>query len=118
MKCLERNKTAFYYANPSVLAPVLNSDGQFIGSYEQTYTTPTEYRANVSPASGRAYADYFGTNLAYEKVIVTDDKNCPIAENSVLWINNATTDKYDYVVLRRSESLNGLLFAIARCEGA
>lgn len=119
MKCLERNKRSFYYATLSANVPKTNALGQFTGAYEQTYSTPTQYRANVSEARGSAYAEFFGQNLAYDKVIVTDNMSCPIDEKSLLWVDKTdTTGKADYIVKRKAVSLNNVLYAISRIEGA
>lgn len=119
MKCLERNKRTFYYATLSANVPAVNASGQRTGEYIKTYTAPTAYRANISEAKGNVYADYFGLNCSYDKVIVTDDMNCPITESSVLWVDYTDTmGKYDYVVRRKAVSLNCIAYAIARVEGA
>lgn len=119
MKCLERNKRTFYHAELSTNVPNVNSSGLFTGTYTQTYSAPASYRANISEAKGSAYADYFGVNLNYDKVIITDDMTCPIDEKSVLWVDKTdTTDKADYVVKRKSVTLNHVLYAISRIEGA
>lgn len=118
MKCLERNKRTIHYASLAGNTAKTNSLGQYTGAYEPTYSAATEYRANISESRGTAYADYFGTNLSYDKVIVTDDVNCPIDENSILWINAAVSESHDYVVVRKAVSLNSTLIAVRKVEGS
>ena len=43
--------------------------------------------ANISQATGQSNTEQFGNLENYDKVIVTDDLNCPIDENSVLFID-------------------------------
>ena len=56
----------------------------------------------------------------YDKVIVTDDMDCPIDENSVLFVDREPETSldgdllYDYVVRRVSKSLNYISIAISK----
>lgn len=74
-------------------------------------------RANISPATGMSNTEQFGNLDNYDKVIVTGDLECPIDENTVLWIDEPDTTKpYNYIVKRVSKSKNGVSIAVAKVQ--
>lgn len=119
MKTMERNKTAFWYMTYADRVPVMDEYGNEIGELV-TYNEPVMLRANISPATGSSQVEQFGSLAGYDKVIVTDDVNCPIDENSVLFIDKAVeiTDDgkplYDYTVKRVARSLNSVSYAVTK----
>ena len=57
--------------------------------------------------------------VSYDKVIVTDDMDCPIAEDTVLFVDKNPEYKdgkplYDYIVKRVAKSLNSISIAISK----
>lgn len=117
MKCLERNKQTFYYALYKGKVPYTDDDGFESGESKVEYEAPVEMQANISPATGNTSVEQFGNNLDYDKVIVTDDLNCPIDENSVLYINTPPGDGlFDYIVKKVARSLNSISIAISKVE--
>ena len=66
----------------------------------------------------------FGESESYDKVIVLDDRDAPIDEHSILWVDtppllneDGTTDTpYDYTVRRVARSLNGVSIAIKKVD--
>ncbi len=121
MKCLKRNKTTFYYANFAGTQAI--QDGEYdSGERKSVYTEPSAYQANVSPATGNSAVEQFGNSLQYDKVIVTDDLECPIDENTVLCIDAppATDDDgnliFDYIVKKVARSLNSVSIAVSKVE--
>ena len=116
MRCLERNKRPFYYANYVGKTKVMDSQGRFTGEYEVTYTSPILVYGNISPARGTDYASPFGLTENYDKIIVLSDPAFPIQETSVLWLDKAITEEYDYVVVRTARSLNSISIAIKKVD--
>ena len=112
MRDLSRNKKTFYYALYLGNTEVIDEFGNKTGQYVPTYSDPTEYRANISPARGTADLEQFGINSNYTKVIVTSDMECPFTETTRLWIGIPTSKSYNYVVTQRAESINSISFAI------
>lgn len=113
MKCLKRNQKPFYYA--------LYLRRERCGSgYMPVYGEAVAARGNISPATGSTSVEQFGSNLEYDKVIVVDDVNCPIDENSVLFVDteparNSDGDYlYDYKVKKVARSLNSVSIAISK----
>lgn len=123
MRCLERNKQTFWYANYESEQRPTDGDGYETGESRVVYSSPVQMRANVSPATGNSSVEQFGNSLQYDKVIVTDDLNCPIDEHSVLCIDSPpVTDisgklvKFDYIVKKVAKSLNSVSIAVSKVE--
>lgn len=115
MRCLERNKQEFYYC----LYGVKERKDEY-GNSVKGYGEAISMSANISPATGNTQVEPFGTEIEYDKVIVTDDVNCPIDENTVLFIDKEpifTTNGEplnDYVVKKVAKSLNSISYAVSR----
>ena len=137
MKCLNRNKQIFYYCLFAGKTPIVDEYGNETGESIITYGDPVEMKANVSQATGQSNTEQFGNLENYDKVIVTEDVNCPIDENSVLFVDkepeftnvlthtvtaittNDTTVSvpvYDYTVRRVARSLNSVSIAIRKVD--
>ena len=122
MLCLNKNKRKFYYQLLTGTTEVVDSDNNYTGEIEPTYASPVEFLANISADKGENQIEIFGTFEDYNKVIVTNDLTCPIEENSVLFIDRVPTydnlgnltNSYDYIVKRKSKSLNTIAFAIKK----
>ena len=119
MKALDRNKQTLYYALHTGASGITDSDGLFTGQYTVSYSAPVEVRMNISPARGQTILEQFGIQEQYDKVLITDDMNCPIKEDSVMWIDTlpvivdgATQTPYDYYVVRVAKSLNNIAIAV------
>ena len=122
MRTLERNKTSFHYALYLGKEENVDADGNLTGTYTVMYSNPVECKGNISASSGYVQVEQFGNDLQYDKVIVLDDVNIPIDENSVLWVDKEVEhDKYgnpvfDYVVKKVARSLNSVSFAISKVK--
>lgn len=121
MRTLERNKQTFYYSTYLGKEPV-SEDGYLTGETRKKYSEPIKLKGNISPASGSAQVEQFGSNLNYDKVIVLDNySNCTIDENTVLCVEKEPTyidDElvYDYVVTEVAKSLNSISIAISKVK--
>lgn len=122
MRTMKRNKQTFYYALFDSQTALCDEYGNETGEYKTLYCPFVQEEANISAASGTSQAEQFGTSVQYDKVIVLDDLNCPIDENSVLCIDiEPAFDKdgnplYDYVVKRIAKSLNSVSIAISKVK--
>ena len=121
MRALARNKQPLWYALYTGKTEVYDTNSLFTGEYKETYATPVKARMNISPANGRSALEAFGIATNYDKVLVTDDMACPIAEDTILWIgveptsvvNNETVQNpYNFVVSRVSKSLNSIVYGV------
>lgn len=117
MKCLKRNERTFYYA-PFVRMG--NSERGF--GQRPIYGDAVALKANISPATGTTSAEQFGNNVEYDKVIVLDNPNCPVDENSLLFVDVEPTKNHngdyvnDYIVKKVARSLNSVSIAISKVK--
>lgn len=121
MKTLNRNKQTFHYATYSNSAMDYDSQGYMTFENTAAYSKWVAFRASVSPAKGESTAELFGNDIDYDKIIITDDLNCPIDENSVLAIDMTVTEgadvtTYDYVVKKVAKSLNFIQYAVKKVK--
>ena len=112
MRALSRNKQTLYYALWIGHTKVTDENCLFTGEYTENYSDPVEVRMNISPANGRSALEAFGIVTNYDKVLVTDDMNCPIAENTILWIGIPPTEPHNFVVNRVAKSLNSIVYGV------
>ena len=130
MRCLARNKSAFFYARQDGQTELVDEYGNATGQYNISYTNPLRVYGNVSAAQGEIQSRQFGESEMYDKVIVLDDPQIPIDEYSILWVDSlpklddegglALTDSgevetpYDYTVKKVARSLNSVMIAISK----
>ena len=124
MRCLTRNKRKFYYASYIREIPITDEYGNETGEYEVVRSNPIETFGNISAAQGEVQSRQFGESESYDKVIVLDDRNTPIDEYSILWVDTlphlnddgSTTTPHDYTVKRVARGLNGVSIAIGKVD--
>lgn len=122
MLTLHRNKQEFYYCLYEGKTALYDEDENPTGEYEISYSNPVKMLANISQATGNTSLEQFGNSVDYDKVIVTADLNCPIDENTVLFIDNLPVVddngdyvfNYDYVVTKIAKSLNSISIAVKK----
>ena len=120
MKTLNRNKRSFYYCLFSDTEAIEDEYGNETGEPRVVYGEPVKMLANISQATGQSNTEQFGNLENYDKVLVTDDLNCPIDENSVLFIDKEPEysldgdPMYDYTVRRVAKSLNSVSIAVRK----
>lgn len=137
MRCLNRNKRPFYYCQYLSKVSYVDEYGNESGEQIATYSDPVKMFANISQATGISNTEQFGTLENYDKVLVTDNMNCPIDEHSVLFVDKmpeyvsvvthvptavTTVDEirnvpvFDYTVTRVAKSLNSISIAIKKVD--
>lgn len=122
MRGLVRNKQKFYYASYVGETEIVDEYGNAMGEYAVSYSNPVECFGNISAAQGEVQSRQFGESVSYDKVIVLDDRNAPIDEHSVIWIDTlpqlnedgTTATPYDYAVKKVARSLNSLSIAVRK----
>lgn len=87
MRCLKRNKRSFSYALFIGKYPIMDDDHNYTGENVMAYRAAVTPKANFTPASGSSTIEQFGNVQDYDRVIITDDLDCPIDENSIIWID-------------------------------
>lgn len=83
-----RNKQPFWYALYDATAVGFDEYGNQNATYP-SYHDPVQTSGNISPAKGNVVARQFGDDELYDKVIVLGDRDTPIDEYAVLWIDSA-----------------------------
>ena len=124
MRGLVRNKTTFYYASYIGETEITDEYGNSTGEYSLTYEIPIKMSGNVSAAQGEIQNRQFGESESYDKVIVLDDRDTPIDEYSILWVDTlphlnedgSTDTPHDYIVRKVARSLNGASIAISKVD--
>ena len=124
MRCMVRNKSKFYYASYIGEVAAVDEDGYATGEYEVSYGDPVETYGNVSAAQGEMQNRQFGESESYDKVIVLDEREVPLDEHSILWVDTlphlnedgSTDTPHDYVVKQVARSLNGVALAISKVD--
>lgn len=117
MRLLKRNKQQIYYALYEGKEPIKDEYDNLTGEYGIKYSDPVPLKLNISPARGESSIAQFGQMEDYDRVLITDDMNCPIDENSILWIENLNTNEpHDYIVKRVARSLNNISYAVKKVK--
>ena len=118
MRCLVRNKRPFYYALHKGQVELIDEYGNATGEYTISYDEPVMVLGNISAAQGEIQSRQFGEAESYDKVIVLDDKDTPIDEYTVLWVDTLPQPNedtpYDYIVRKVARSLNSVSIAISK----
>lgn len=115
-----RNMQPFWYALYSDTVPQYDEYYNQVGAHA-TYGKPVQTSGNISPARGSVVARQFGDDEQYDKVIVVGDRDTPINEYAVLWIDTVpeldqsgalkvnadgeTVTPWDYIVRRVGRGL-------------
>lgn len=113
MRSLKRNQRKIWYALRNVSA----SSDTWGNTHDITeYSQPQEYKINVTAVSGEAEPKAFGSDLQYDREMITCDMGCPIDEYSRIWIDRNPTETHNYEVIAKSESLNSIRYAIKKVD--
>ena len=123
MRLLKRNLRKVYYAQNLGKTAVTDTDGNYTGEYELTYSEPVEIYVNIAQARNSVFRvqdsvtrEMFGNELTYTKTMIIDDVNCPINEQTVLYIDVVPAEgaEPDYVVEGIEKSLNYISYSIRK----
>lgn len=82
-----RNKVPFWYAVYDGTSVGYDEYGNENSAYA-TYADPVLAYGNISPAKGAAIERQFGADDQYDKVIAIGERDIPIDEAAVLWIDD------------------------------
>ena len=112
MRSLNRNKRKIYYALRT--GDIINVDeyGNETGESTPTYGERTALMCNVSAATGQEAVQAFGSFTGYSRTMCVADNGCPIEEDSILWFGIDLDQPHNYIVVRKADSKNGVLYAL------
>lgn len=120
MTTLKRNETPFYYCLYLGKTEIVDSENNATGEFSIAYADAKLMKANISQATGNTSAEQYGNAVDYDKSIVTADMNCPIDENTVLFIDKEPEydddgiPLFDYIVKKVAKSLNSISIAVKK----
>lgn len=112
MRNLNRNKRLIYYANRVSEAVNLDEYGNETGETTPLYGGATPMYCNVSAATGADAVEVFGSFTNYSRTICVADTGCPIDEESIVWFGVTPPTPHNYIVVRKADSKNGVLYAL------
>lgn len=117
MRSVQRNKQRIYYALRLGSTEVTDEYGNVTGEFVEMYSSPQPLKINIGTPKGNIELERFGLNDDYTRVLATTDMNCPLKEDSILWIGTEITKPYNYVVKKLIPSLNELLIGLQEVNG-
>lgn len=112
MRNLNRNKRLIHYALRTGETANTDEYGNETGESTPTYSKPVALYCNVSAANGEDAVQAFGSFTGYSRTLCVADTSCPIDEDSIVWFGVPETDPYNYIVVRKADSKNGILYAL------
>jgi hypothetical protein len=112
MRSLNRNKRRFWYALYIEDRPIKDEYGNESGESEPIYGEPVELYGNISAAVGEDVVEAFGNFTNYVRVLCVADVTCPLAERGIVWFGIAVEKPHNYIVTRKADSKNGILYAL------
>ena len=145
MHVLGRNKEYLWYANPTGEQYVTDENGYKTGERKITYATPTKVKMSMAISSGAnnlgsqgmAELERYGIATGYTHRAVTDDMDCPMGEESLVWykieptrietreriINGQRQEvqtlipvPHNFKVVRKAQSLNHLIYYLKEVD--
>ena len=112
MRSLNRNKRLIHYATLLREEKMYDEYGNETGDTKPVYSVAVPLNCNVSAAFGEEAVEAFGSFTGYNRTITVADPMCPIDENSIIWFGVEPNKPHNYIVLRKADSKNGVMYAI------
>jgi hypothetical protein len=112
MRTLNRNKRQIYYALHSGEVDNIDEYGNETGEPTPVYDPAVELKCNVSAAAGADVVEAFGNLTSYSRTICVSDRDCPIDEKTIVWFGREPSEPHNYIVVRKADSKNGILYAL------
>jgi hypothetical protein len=97
------------------MGEVANVDdyGNETGESTPIYDATTPLLCNISAATGYDAVQAFGNFTAYNRTVCVSDTSCPMDEESIVWFGvDPQTEPHNYIVVRKADSKNGILYAL------
>ena len=112
MRSLNRNKRQIYYALRTGDTANVDEYGNETGERTPTYGEIAALRCHISAATGQEAVQAFGSFTGYSRTMYVADNLCPIEEDSIIWFGIEPTGPHNYIVVRKADSKNGILYAL------
>jgi len=117
---LKRNQRTLYYALRTGELENTDANGYLTGESTPIYGEKTMLRCHVSASVGNDTVSEFGSFTNYTRTMTISDVNCPIDEDTVIWfgITPDNNTPPNYIVTKRADSKNGILYALLEVEAS
>lgn len=112
MRGLNRNKRQLYYALKVDETTDKDEYGNETGEVTPVYGDAVALDVNISAATGEDAVQAFGNFTGYSRTMFVADNACPIDEDSIVWFGIEPTEAHNYIVVRKADSKNGILYAL------
>ena len=112
MRDLRANQKTIWYQNSNGFAIVEDENGNRTGEERPIMEPAEQLRISVSGAVGAMEAAAFGGFTDYSRTACTANVNCPLHEGTLVWINRDASESPDYVVTKKADTINGILYAL------
>ncbi len=107
------NQQTIYYSLYEGIEDAVDADGNFTGEQVKAYSEPVAMRMNVSPNKGNAKEEAFGVETSYDRTMLTCQMDCPITEESLIWVGRTPAEgAHNYRVTRVAPGLMNIVYAI------
>ena len=117
MRTTQRDKRPVAYAFYEGMTELTDSDNNYTGEYQLSYTTPVRTLMNVSGGRGQANVSLFGLTDSFARTATTDDLETPWSTSTVFWVEcDPDTDPFNYRVVAVSRTINQVVLALAEVE--
>ena len=111
MRDLKRNQMTVQYALYLGNVEIKDETGCATGEFAPKHSDKTALNISVSANKGDYSQQQFGNLLDYDRTMITHDTECPINENSMVYIGTE-----QYIVKAVAKSLNAVQYAIKRVD--
>lgn len=112
MRTLRKNERTIYYALYLGETENVDENGNLTSESTPEYGDPVMFKCNVSAATGADAVQAFGNYAEYSRTICVADTACPMDEDSIVWFGVEPDKPHNYIVVRRADSKNGILYAL------
>ena len=112
MRDLKANQKTIWYQNSSGFVAVKDEYGNRTGEEQPIMEHAEQLKISVSGAVGAMEAAAFGGFTDYSRTACTANTNCPLREGTLIWINRDSDESPDYVVTKKADTINGVLYAL------
>ena len=112
MRSLNRNKRQIYYALRTGDTANVDEYGNETGERTPTYGERIALWCHISATTGQETVQAFGSFTGYSRTMYVADNLCPIEEDSIIWFGIEPTAPHNYIVVRKADSKNGILYAL------
>ena len=117
MRTAQRNIRPVAYAFYADSTELQDTDGNYTGEYEVSYTTPVKTLMNVSGGRGQADVALFGLTQNFSRTAVTQDLETDWNTEMVMWVeNDPDTEPFDYRISQVARTINQVVLALEEVD--